>query len=234
MRLVLGVARGIPEASLKARQWDASFIRWINAAKADGGDPNDVGDVEWSNDDMDYALDEHYLPHIDSESVVLELGPGTGRLTRKLIAKCREMILVDHSKLVCNWLETYLEGKGNFRIYHVETPKLSMIENDSVSVVLAHGVVEHLDLHDLSWYFDEFFRVLKPGGVMAFNYDNISSDEGVEWLIEKRYGPGDNCVFRFYTPEVLTRVATRSGFDVFRMTSPASRLGYAELIKPKN
>jgi hypothetical protein len=79
-----------------------------------GEDPNDLGDREWS--DPTWHINEYYLPRLTERSVVLELGPGTGRVSRHLIGRCRELILVDYSQLVCNWLAEYLEGKGRFRI----------------------------------------------------------------------------------------------------------------------
>jgi hypothetical protein len=43
-------------------------------------DPNDIGDEEWAADALVESLELRYLPRINGESVVLELGPGSGRL----------------------------------------------------------------------------------------------------------------------------------------------------------
>src|ERR1044071_4108815 len=77
----------------RRRPWDDVFDEWIRSARDEGVDPNDVGDQAWG-DPRDY-VERVYLPHIDPDSVVLELGPGTGRITRHLIDRCRAMILVD-------------------------------------------------------------------------------------------------------------------------------------------
>ena len=92
-----------------------------------GVDPNDVGDQDWGGPALD-ACTARLFPHLTRESVVLELGPGSGRYTRHVLPRCREMVLVDYSKLVCEWLSEYLKGKGRFRVHHIDRPALPMIE----------------------------------------------------------------------------------------------------------
>ena len=110
------------------RPWDADFKKWIAEARESGQDPNDIGDEAWQSDPLKLALERHYLPHINANSVVLELGPGSGRATRHVISRCREMILVDYSHFVCEWLESYLAAKWVYRIYQIDDPWLPMIQ----------------------------------------------------------------------------------------------------------
>jgi len=98
------------------KPWDVNF-REIKNAEAIGIDPNDLGDVAWNDDPLKRAFERHCLPHVNPESVVLELGPGTGRLTRHLIGRCKRIILVDYSRFICEWLEHYLRGKGCFEVH---------------------------------------------------------------------------------------------------------------------
>jgi hypothetical protein len=96
------------------RPWDAVFARWIaeGRARARIRTTSAIG-----NGPIRRGIStSYYLPRLTERSVVLELGPGTGRVSRHLIGRCRELILVDYSQLVCNWLAEYLEGKGRFRI----------------------------------------------------------------------------------------------------------------------
>lgn len=212
----------------RQRPWDAEFARWIAKAQAVGQDPNDIGDIAWSEDPLKEALETHYLPHINPRSIVLELGPGTGRLTRHIIARCQEIVLVDYSRMVCEWLDKYLEGKGKYRIYQISAPSLPMIENESIDVILANGVFEHIDLYDLSRFLDEFSRVMRPGGILAFNFDNITTDEGMAWFKQHRGLPGH---FRFYHPETVSQLAATSGYRVLQLATGSSRLAYVELMK---
>ena len=137
------------------KPWDEYFTKWIAEAEKSGQDPNDVGDVDW-NDSLEKALERNYLPYIKPDSVVLELGPGSGRLTRHIIGRCREMILVDYSQIVCDWLEKYLKGRGNYVIARIDKPSLVTVAGSSVDTIIANGVFEHIDMDDLFCFLEEF------------------------------------------------------------------------------
>jgi SAM-dependent methyltransferase len=215
-----------------AKPWDSHFQRWIAEAEATAKDPNEVGDLEWSNDPLKEALETHYLPYIRGESVVLELGPGTGRVTRHIIAHCREMILADYSAFVCRWLAEYLKGKGRFRIYQIDRPLLLMLGEGSVDVIIANGVFEHIDIDDLFCFLEEFRRVLKPGGVISFNFDNIMTQDGIMWFKKFRREPGTPCIFRFYHPDVLRMLAEEVGLRVLKLSTSTSRFAQIDLQRP--
>jgi ubiquinone/menaquinone biosynthesis C-methylase UbiE len=216
----------------RPKPWDADFLRWIREAEASGKDPNDVGDVAWDDDPLKHALEAHYLPHIHPDSVVLELGPGTGRATRHVISHCREMILADYSQLVCDWLSKYLQNKGRFKILLIDGPSLAAIEDQRVDMAFANGVFEHIDMDDLFYFLEEFYRVLKPGSVLSFNFDNVMTEEGVSWYREYRRGPGTKCLFKFYHPEAVRNLGEQAGFRLLKLSTSQSRFAFIELQKP--
>lgn len=115
-------AFGRPHAE---RPWDHEFARWIADAERRGLDPNDVADKAWKPGEQ--VARDYVLPHVDQASVVLELGPGTGRITRHVLPRMREMVLVDFSAAVCDWLATYLRGSGRFRIHRLDAPAFPMV-----------------------------------------------------------------------------------------------------------
>ena len=186
-RILNGVNRLLGLAGLQLvgtigeRAWDRQFRRWIDEAAAKGTDPNDAGDREWSGN--------AFLPQITRDSVVLELGPGTGRYTRQVLPHCREMILVDYSRLVCDWLNTYLHGKGHARIHFIDKPGFPLVADDSVDFAFANGVFERIDPDETDWYLREFLRVLKPGGRLWFNFDNFMSPDGWQWFAIEHVQP---------------------------------------------
>ena len=99
-------------------QWDRRFKRWVRQ----GGelrDPNDVGDADWATDLLTEGLDGHYLRLLSPDAVVVELGPGSGRLSRHLIGRCKELVVVDNSPYVCKWMQKYLANKGSFQVHHL-------------------------------------------------------------------------------------------------------------------
>jgi cyclopropane fatty-acyl-phospholipid synthase-like methyltransferase len=214
----------------ESRPWDETFERWIRLAAREGVDPNDLGDREW--DDPLPHLQTFYFPHIHPDSVVLEMGPGSGRITRHLIGRCREILLVDYSQQVCEWLNRYLAGKGTFRVYSIDKPAWPMIADESVDFACAFGVFEHIDLDDMRWYLEEMERVLVPNGTAIFNFDNLMSAGGIEWHARWRGQPGDRNIFRFYHPEMVRRLAEVCRFCVADLRVSDSRHAEIQLRKP--
>jgi cyclopropane fatty-acyl-phospholipid synthase-like methyltransferase len=212
------------------RPWDSTFERWVSEAASQGLDPNDVGDQEWENPLP--HLQQFYFPHIRPDSVVLELGPGSGRITRHLIGRCREILLVDFSAAACKWLGNYLPGKGNFKTYIIDKPQWPAIGRESVDFFCAFGVFEHIGLDDMRWYLEEIERVLVPGGIAIFNFDNLMSPEGIEWHKQWRRNPGDRNIFRFYHPDMVRRLAEVSALEVTSLRASDSRHAEIELKKP--
>jgi cyclopropane fatty-acyl-phospholipid synthase-like methyltransferase len=214
------------------RPWDETFERWVRLAREEGvDDPNDIGDREW-NDPLPH-LQKFYFPHIRRDSVVLELGPGSGRITRHLIGRCREIFLIDYSPAACEWLKSYLAGKGAFRVHAIDVPAWPMISESSVDFACAFGVFEHIDLDDMRWYLEEIRRVLVSGGMAVFNFDNLMSAEGIDWHKRWRGQPGDRNIFRFYHPEMVCRLAEASGLSVADLRTSDSRHAEIQLRRPK-
>jgi SAM-dependent methyltransferase len=205
-------------------------MQWIRETEAEGRDPNDLGDERWAEDLLQEGLSEHYLPSVVPASVVLELGPGTGRLSRHLVGRCRELIVVDSSPLVCQWIQRYLQDKGTFSVHRIEGPFLPMLGDGQVDAVFAHGVIEHLDLDELHWFLVEFLRVLRPGGVVAFNFDNVLTDRGIEVMTQD--GPQRRALFRVHHPDSIRRVAEALGFVDVRVFPSTGRVAFARFKKP--
>lgn len=223
----LGLERIMPDG---LKPWDRDFLRWIAEAEATGKDPNDIGDSAWSGSRLE-VTERHYLPHITPHSVVLELGPGTGRVTRYVIGRCREMILVDYSPVVCEWLPKYLAGKGRFRVHRIAGPAFPDVDSASVDVAIANGVFHHIDTYATYFFLEEFYRVLRPGGVVSFDFVQLVSAEGREFFKQWRPTPGAESIFRFHHPEVIRTLAELAGLEIIALTSSTSRLAFLEARK---
>jgi hypothetical protein len=92
-----------------AKSWDHSFQEWIAKAQEQHRDPNDVADETWGN--VRPLIDQYYAPHLAPDKTVLELGPGSGRITRHLIDRCDKLIVVEYSDFVIEWTTDYLTAK---------------------------------------------------------------------------------------------------------------------------
>jgi len=217
------------DAELKP--WDRQFMRWIEEAEALGRDPNDVGDEKWS--DPLPAIRNRYHPLFDENSVVLELGPGTGRYTRHFIGRCRELVLVDYSKVVCDFLSDYFANQGPPRIILATDYELNPVDSDSIDTIIANGVFEHIYLEGFYRYFETFHRILRPGGRGIFNFNNIMSQGGFEWFHKELPKQMDGrSIFRFYHPETVEALCRRAGLEVVEMSTSEHRFAFLTFRKP--
>jgi len=212
-------------------KWDKQFREWIADAESKGLDPNDVGDKAWANDYLAETMEERYLGLVPANGVVLELGPGSGRLSRHLIKKAKRLELIDSSTFVIDWISRYLVGKGDFRATLIPVPSMPHLADGSIDLVVAHGVFEHLDFDESYYFLAEFARVLKSGGKVSFNYDNIASSGGGDWWMSHKKRAGVRSIFRFYTPEFMTRIAELAGLGVDKSYVTEDRLAHLVLVK---
>ena len=119
------------------------------------------------------TISKNLLPEISPGQTVLEVGSGIGELRHRLIG--------DGLSQGVRWIET--EQNPDFlaspRFYDTEKmvaklPSLPVGDN-SIDVVCGHGVLDVLTKADLDASFQEFSRVLKPGGKVVETID-ISPD----------------------------------------------------------
>jgi SAM-dependent methyltransferase len=210
-------------------QWDRHFRRWVRQG-GQVSDPNEIGDADWGSDLLDEGLEYHYLRLLSPDAVIVELGPGSGRLTRHVVGHCKELIAVDNSAYVCKWIRKYLAGKGSFQVHQIDGPRLPMLSDATVDAVLAHGVFEHLDLDETYWFLMEFARVLRRGGVCSFNFDTVATPDGITALREYG-GPGRRSVFRLHHPESIRCVALAAGFQAADIKETPTRIAFADLTR---
>lgn len=216
---------------VRATNWDRTFSRWIREAERQGLDPNDLGDEEWGTDLLDDALERLYRPLLGASKIILELGPGSGRLTRHLVGNCAKLILVDASPAVLRWLNRYMVDRGNVELHRVEHGEMSGVPAATVDAVMAHGVVEHLDQEELFDLLLEFSRVLRLGGHVAFNFDDLASGEGTQILREQAGEPREAGRFRLHHPESIRALARAAGLEPVFVQPATTRIGFALLVK---
>lgn len=117
---------------------------------------------------------------------VLELAPGHGRNTAKLIEQAREIHLVDVTKSCIDACrKRFGAGTPTCRLhYHVNDGRsLAAIADASITFVYSWDAMVHFDKRVVREYVREFARVLAPGGTGFVHHSNfgvVSSSES--WL----------------------------------------------------
>ena len=130
--------------------------------------------------DMDQQWEQTIWPLIRGADMtcVLELAPGHGRNTRKLIGLAREIHLVDVNRSCIDACrKRFGEGDGRCRLrYHVNDGRsFDFLPDASVSFVYSWDSMVHFDKRVVRAYVAEFARVLTPGGTGFVHHSNYGA-----------------------------------------------------------
>ena len=127
---------------------------------------------------------EHTGTSSISESVVAEIGCGTGNYIVKLAPHVKRLIAIDASQGMLNKCKDKAEQHNltNIEYHQGDAQNLIGIPDESVDVVVACQILHHLPVESITNYshpeqrfagasrmFHEALRVLKPGGSLVLN-----------------------------------------------------------------
>jgi len=109
-------------------------------------------------------------------ALALDFGCGAGRLSRALAPHFERVIGVDVSASMLDAARALNAGVGNIEFRENASPKLDGIADASVDFVYSIMTLQHIPAALAAGYVDEFFRVLAPGGVAAFQFVSEPDD----------------------------------------------------------
>lgn len=72
-----------------------------------------------------------------------------------------------------SWINIDIINQGYPVDILTDANNLSMFEDGSVDIIVAHHLVEHIAIHDLEGYIKEWQRVLKVGGILSVFVPNL-------------------------------------------------------------
>jgi ubiquinone/menaquinone biosynthesis C-methylase UbiE len=154
------------------------------------------------------------------ELVVLDAGCGTGAYSRTIIGRIGRIEAIDMSAGMLRQARAKLESEaaaGRIRFHQGSITALPMA-SDSVDAVMINQVVHHLGdtpedgFRRLREVAGEFARVLRPGGVLAFNHCSQAQMRHGFWYY--RLCPeGHESIRRRFAPlETLRAILEDAGF----------------------
>lgn len=196
---------------------------YMKDALAAGMDVNDFQEIRLGFAESLPLLNKIVFPVTDkiNEPVIIELGPGSGRWSRHIINKVKEygrgrVILIDHSEWIVNFLKDYFknfsEGKPDLSVYKCDGFRLpENIPNLSADLIFASNTFVALGIYFYFTYSHDFFRVLKSGGYCIFDYIDLNTEGGWNFLLQKTK-EGLN-YYTYYTFEAVNKVFTDAGFE---------------------
>lgn len=171
---------------------------------------------KWTADQMHAAL------NINKDDIVLEMGCGVARIGKLLAPMCKKWIGTDISENMLKVAQERLSDFDNVEFHALKRNDLSCIADNSINKVYTVAVFCHLDKEDLFNYMREFYRVLKPGGVIYVETWNMASKVGWKrwqaeadnWKISNHSQRKDVARNQFCSPDEFDLYVTKAQFDI--------------------
>ena len=140
-------------------------LKWNNYRWEQGEDEWTIS-AEWKQSIIDHVI----LKYVDSGGNVLEVGPGFGRWTRKLVELSERLIVVDISEKCIDHCKKLFGGNTNIEFHLNDGGSLDFIIDDSVDFIWSFDVFVHIEPVDIERYLKEFRRILKKNGRVIIHH----------------------------------------------------------------
>ncbi len=107
--------------------------------------------------------------------VMIDLGSGCGFGTYWFAQRAKHVHACDISPAYLNFAARECSDCKNVSFHLIQSRRLDPIADASIDAVCSMSVFIHLNLYDIYWYFDEFARVVKPGGRIWLDFADSES-----------------------------------------------------------
>jgi ubiquinone/menaquinone biosynthesis C-methylase UbiE len=187
------------------------FESYLASAEKAGVDVNDWIESELHWEPALATLKEVVFPFLDTKACVCEIGSGTGRHARHIIPRIDQgtLHLIDHSTWIQGFLRQYFISQSNVIIHSSNGTTIDM-PNSSVDFVFSNGTVIEMKLGTIFLLSKECARICKPNGKVAFDYIDISTDGGWEYLITQ--SAIHSRTFTYHCGHTIDRLFADAGF----------------------
>lgn len=140
------------------------------------------GENEWNVSDAwkESVIEQVMLKNIQPDSAVLEIGPGFGRWTRKLIEISRHLVAVDVTEKCIAYCKRVFGQNSNAEFYLNDGRSLDMVADNSIDFIWSFDVFVHIEPSDIECYLKEFRRILNDGGSVVIHHGTIGKTD-LKW-----------------------------------------------------
>lgn|SRR3989338_4842545 len=139
---------------------------------------------DWANKPTLFAEQvQQYLPH---EGKILELGSGQGQDALYFAKQGYDVMatdLVDTGLKECEQKGKSQDLSINFQLVDIAEPL--PFEDKSFDIVYSHLGLHYLNKEGTKKLFQEIYRVLKPGGILASLFNTVEDPEMISQGFEK-------------------------------------------------
>jgi SAM-dependent methyltransferase len=154
-------SRALNKAIWEAWDWSAGGEEWS---------PSE----EWKQAVLSDVLDRH----IPTGGAVLEIGPGGGRWTGRLIERAQSFLGVDISESCVEVCREKFGGRPGVAFQVGSGCDLKGVPDASVDALWSFDVFVHINEAEVAAYADEFRRVFKPGAVGVLHHGSVGGALG--------------------------------------------------------
>jgi SAM-dependent methyltransferase len=192
------------------------FAGYLQAANACGLDVNDYEEQRLGWRLPRPTLDEIVFPYLRPDSVVCEIGPGTGRWSRHILERLPEgeLHLVDPSPWMTRFLTDYFGARPRVKAHLNDGQSLPFERQAWLDLIFSANTFVELKLGVIYLYARDIARALKPTGYAVVDYVDPTTPEGWDHLITQ---PADMApVYTFHAPRVIDAVFQEAGLRVER------------------
>lgn len=203
----------------KSAVWGAYFENYLRRADALDIHPLELLDQEWA--DGATTFNTCLLPHLTSDSIVLEIGCGIGRVSRFAAACCKKLVCTDIID------EALVEAKRNLREFqNVEFEKINGYDlagfpDNSFDCAYSFTTFFHFDFELVINYFAEVHRVLKSAGLAVLEFKQWKGEADLVMLLDKIESQGgirkyetDLDKWRYVSLDLLSTLCAYFGFRI--------------------
>ncbi len=173
---------------------------------------SNYSEQDWINKPSIFA--EQVISHFPQTGSILELGGALGQDSAFFKSKGYDVLLTDLSEDVIK----VAKEKYDLNVQQVDIAKPLPFADNSFDVVYAHLSLHFFDTQKTKEVFDEIYRVLKSGGVLAALFNSTSDPEcGTGEKIEGGYFEIRGMKKRFFDIETLSEYVEQ--FEVLSIDS---------------
>jgi cyclopropane fatty-acyl-phospholipid synthase-like methyltransferase len=109
---------------------------------------------------------------LSRKDVVLDLGSGMGFLAEVLAPQVARLHCADISETFLTDCRARLAPFGNVECHQIEYANLSALYGKNINKAYATLLFIHFNFYDIFFYLTELNKVLEPGGLLYFDYND--------------------------------------------------------------
>jgi len=152
---------------------------------------------------------DRFLSYVRKGGKILDLGCGTGRLTRHLADRGFEVVGVDFSE---EMLKIARRNHRGIKFVYGDMRKIKFSKGSFDAVSVAYSLF-HLEKKEVPAVLGKIGKVLKPGGILFLVFQE---GEG-ELYIDEPLLPGKKLFLNLYSEGEIRRLLEESGFNILSL-----------------